>query len=85
MFLMIFRHSLFNFKFCGTPYKSEEKNCWSKYRHVGVSIQRSWTGKLALCSQNFYWMALSQEKAQKPIKFGLFANRSDLRGFWAFS
>ena len=37
-------------------------SCW-------VLIKRSLAGKLALCSQNFDWMHLSQEKAQKPLKF----------------
>ena len=53
-------------------------SCW-------VLIKRSWTGKLALCSQILNWIYLSQEKGQKPLKFGVFSKWSNLGDCLPFS
>ena len=51
----------------------------------GVLIQRIWSGKLALWTQNLIWTSLSREKSQKPLNFDIFQNTSNLGGFWDFS
>ncbi len=64
--------------------KVEEKKIVRTYA-CGVSIKRTLTGKLALCSQNFDWAHPVQEKAQKPLKFGHLKKWAIFGGFWTFS
>ena len=71
---MCFAPTLEEFKIFGLPYIKVKKYLVRIYP-CGVPIQRSSTGKLVLYSQNINWMALSQEKSQKPLKPDILAKR----------
>ena len=50
----------------------------------GVLIQRTFIGKLVLCSQKFDRTHLSHEKAQKPLKFNHFWKLVKFQRFLSF-